>query len=50
VTPKFRAKDQCYSNAYYITLNPICEALRVSKNLKKLWKIWLEAEIIGWVI
>jgi len=30
------AKDQFYGTVYYITLNPICVAPKVSKNLKKM--------------
>ncbi len=44
------AKDKFHSSVYYIALNPICVAPRVSKNLEKLWKIELEAKIIRGVI
>jgi hypothetical protein len=39
------AKGQFYSTIYYITLNQIFAAPRVSKNLKKMCKTWLEAKI-----
>jgi hypothetical protein len=50
VAPQSGAKDQFYFTVYYITLNSNCEAQRVSKKLKKLQKIELEAKIIAWVI
>ncbi len=39
------ANDQFYNTVYYITSNSNCEAHRVSKILKKLQKIKLEAKI-----
>jgi hypothetical protein len=44
------AKYQFNSTVYYITLNSNCKAQRISKNLKKMWKIGLGAKINGWVI
>jgi hypothetical protein len=35
VAPQSSAKDQSYSTLYYITLNPIVEAQRVSKKFAK---------------
>jgi hypothetical protein len=39
------SKQNSYITVYYITLNSNCEALRASKNLKKMQKIELEANI-----
>jgi hypothetical protein len=45
VAPQSSAKTQIYIIIYYITLNSNCEAHRVYKNLKKMWKRGLEAKI-----
>jgi hypothetical protein len=50
VAPQSSAKDQSYSTVYYITLNPLDEAQRVSTNLPKMWKIGLEVKTNKWVI
>jgi hypothetical protein len=45
VAPQPDAKDQFYSIVYHKTLNSNCEAQRVSKYLKKMYKIESKAKI-----
>jgi len=44
VEPQSGAKQKFYFTVYYVNLNSNCEVQRASKNLKKLYKIELEAE------
>jgi hypothetical protein len=50
VAPLSGAKQNFFSTLYYITLKTNCEAERASKNLKKMYKIELEAKINAQVI
>jgi hypothetical protein len=42
--PQSGAKQKFYFTVYYVNLNSNCEVQRASKNLKKMYKIELEAE------
>ncbi len=50
VASKSSLKDQFYSAFYCINLSPIWIAKRVSKILKKMWKIDFKAKINRWAI
>jgi hypothetical protein len=45
VVPQSDSKDQFYGTIYYTTLNLICVAQRVSKNLEKELKIGLKVKM-----
>jgi hypothetical protein len=45
VVPQSGAKEHIFCSVYNITSNSNCEAQKVSKNLKKMLKIELEAKI-----
>ena len=45
VVPQSGAKEKFNCTVYYITLNSNCEALRASKNSKKMLKIEIEAKV-----